>query len=89
MEEKTINDKLNKVSGGNDTDYEGYAKIDDDSCVCCASCVDECPAKAISFSYLKVSIDPSKCFGETCSICLGVCPTSAIKIITRRDQNDE
>ena len=48
--EKKINKELNNVSGGNDIDYKGYAVINDDYCVYCMSCVDECPVQAINSS---------------------------------------
>ena len=83
--EKKINKELNNVSGGNDIDYKGYAVINDDYCVYCMSCVDECPVQAINSSYQQVVVNPSMCIGERCHGCIDVCPTGAIKIVTRRD----
>lgn len=45
-------------------------------CIKCRICIDECPAKAISISPLK--IDKAKCIG--CAKCIGVCPEKAFLI---------
>ena len=49
-------------------------KISDD-CVACGSCIDECPAEAISAGDVY-SIDPNKC--SDCGTCADACPVGAI-----------
>ena len=53
---------------------EGDVVIGDD-CVACGTCIDECPAGAISEGE-KYSIDPDTCV--SCGTCADVCPSGAI-----------
>lgn len=52
------------------------ARIINDDCVSCATCVDECPVDAISEGDGKYVIDADACVD--CGACEGVCPTGAI-----------
>ncbi len=52
------------------------AHVISDECVACGTCVDVCPADAISEGEEKYSIDPEKC--TDCAACVEVCPTDAI-----------
>lgn len=48
-----------------------------DECICCGTCIDECPAEAISEGDDKYTIDPELC--TDCGACADVCPTDAIE----------
>ncbi|MFI3330445.1 MAG: 4Fe-4S binding protein [Rikenellaceae bacterium] len=50
-------------------------KIDQDTCLGCGSCVDECPVGAISAGAAYV-IDAAAC--SDCGSCAGACPVEAI-----------
>jgi Fe-S-cluster-containing hydrogenase component 2 len=54
------------------------AKIKADSCVGCGSCVDECPAAAISLKDEIAVVNEEECLG--CGACEDVCPSGAITI---------
>ncbi|MDW7731489.1 MAG: 4Fe-4S binding protein [Methanolobus sp.] len=46
-------------------------------CVGCGTCVDECPAEAISLNGDNIAIvDADECLD--CGACVDVCPTDAI-----------
>jgi ferredoxin len=49
-------------------------KITDD-CTACGSCIDECPAEAITEGEIY-KIDPDLC--TDCAACVDVCPSEAI-----------
>lgn len=53
------------------------AYVISDECICCGTCIDECPAEAISEGDDKYSIDPDIC--TDCGACADVCPTDAIE----------
>lgn len=46
-------------------------------CVMCGTCVENCPAEAISEVEGKFVIDPEKCV--SCGTCAENCPTKSIK----------
>lgn len=48
-----------------------------DECICCGTCIDECPAEAISEGDDKYTIDADAC--TDCGACADVCPTDAIE----------
>jgi ferredoxin len=48
-----------------------------DECISCGTCVDICPASAISEGTDKFVIDAEKC--TDCGSCLSECPSEAIK----------
>ena len=48
-----------------------------DACVSCGTCVDACPAGAISQGDAHYEIDESVCM--SCGACAGACPTGAIE----------
>ena len=48
-----------------------------DDCIACGTCIDECPAEAISEGD-KYSIDPELC--TECGTCADVCPSEAISL---------
>ncbi|MCI7010237.1 MAG: 4Fe-4S binding protein [Prevotella sp.] len=46
-------------------------------CIACGTCIDECPAGAISEGE-KYSINPDAC--TECGTCADVCPSEAISL---------
>jgi heterodisulfide reductase subunit A-like polyferredoxin len=55
------------------------AKINTELCTGCGSCVDECPAGAISVNDKDVAVvDEAECLG--CGVCEDACPNRAISI---------
>ena len=64
-----INDKNNKII---------MAYVIGNDCVCCGTCIDECPVGAISAGDEKYSINPDMC--TECGTCADVCPNEAIAL---------
>ncbi|MHC4266269.1 MAG: indolepyruvate ferredoxin oxidoreductase subunit alpha [Planctomycetota bacterium] len=54
------------------------AKVDNEKCTGCETCVDECPADAISMAEEKAVIDADTCID--CAACVDVCPVEAISM---------
>ncbi|AYK14483.1 MAG: 4Fe-4S binding protein [Methanosarcina flavescens] len=55
------------------------AKVNVDSCTGCGSCVDECPAAAISLNDDDIAtVDENECLD--CGACEDACPNNAITI---------
>ncbi|WP_292382029.1 4Fe-4S binding protein [Methanosarcina sp. UBA289] len=54
------------------------AKVDADSCTGCGTCVDECPAAAISLNDDIAVVDENECLD--CGACEDACPNNAITI---------
>jgi ferredoxin len=48
-----------------------------DECICCGTCIDECPVEAISEGDDKYTIDADAC--TDCGACADACPTDAIE----------
>lgn len=60
----------------------GYiARVDEDSCVACATCEPNCQFGALALSGFVMEVDQSKCMG--CGVCVDKCPQEAISL--RRD----
>jgi len=59
------------------------ARVDNELCNGCASCIHRCQFKALSFSATqnKAYIDLSQCFG--CGLCATECPQDAITMVER------
>ena len=51
--------------------------IDENICVGCGICVEECPVDAISMENGKAEIDMKKCI--RCKKCHEICPQNAVK----------
>ena len=52
----------------------------DDLCIDCGGCVSICPADALyQGEDYSIKLDPEKCNGVTCGLCLDSCPRSAIQ----------
>jgi NAD-dependent dihydropyrimidine dehydrogenase PreA subunit len=55
------------------------AKINEDSCTGCGSCIDECPAAAISLNEKdKAFVNVDECL--ECGACEDTCPNGAITL---------
>jgi ferredoxin len=54
------------------------AVIDKDKCTGCETCVDECPAVAISVEKEKAKVDKDLCVD--CASCVDICPSEAIHL---------
>ncbi|AAM30456.1 MULTISPECIES: 4Fe-4S binding protein [Methanosarcina] len=55
------------------------AKIDADACTGCGTCVDECPAAAISLNDDDIAVvDEDECLD--CGACVDACPNGAITL---------
>ena len=52
-------------------------KVNQDDCVGCGACADQCPAEAIELGE-KASINPEKCL--ECGGCEAACPSGAITL---------
>jgi uncharacterized protein len=53
-------------------------KVNMKTCTGCKTCLDYCPARAISYEMRKASVEEDKCIG--CGECIVVCPNKAIEI---------
>ncbi|MDD4749120.1 MAG: 4Fe-4S binding protein [Methanosarcinaceae archaeon] len=54
------------------------AKVNADSCTGCGTCVDECPATAISIVDDLAVVEADDCLD--CGVCEDACPTGAITL---------
>jgi ferredoxin len=54
------------------------AKVDEEKCTGCESCVAECPSEAISMVDGKAVVDPDTCVD--CGVCVDACPVEAISM---------
>lgn len=55
------------------------AKVNEDECTGCGTCVDECPTEAISMNDDDIAvIDDDEC--TECGVCVDACPAGAISL---------
>jgi ferredoxin len=54
------------------------AVVDKDKCTACETCVDECPAVAITIENEKAKVDKELCVD--CGSCVDICPSEAITL---------
>jgi NAD-dependent dihydropyrimidine dehydrogenase PreA subunit len=54
------------------------AIIDKEKCTACETCMDECPAQAISMNSDKAHVNNELCVD--CASCVDVCPSEAIHL---------
>jgi ferredoxin len=54
------------------------AKVNKEKCTGCETCVDECPAAAITIENEKAKVDKDLCVD--CGNCVDVCPSEAITL---------
>lgn len=52
------------------------AKVDQEKCTGCESCVESCPVEAISMDDAKAKVDDDACVD--CGACVDECPVEAI-----------
>jgi ferredoxin len=52
------------------------AKVDEQKCTGCESCVEECPSEAIKMVDEKAVVDADTCVD--CGVCVDACPAEAI-----------
>ena len=54
------------------------AKVEQDTCTGCGSCVDACPSEAIEMADGKAAVVSDKCVD--CGVCVDECPVEAISM---------
>jgi ferredoxin len=54
------------------------AKVDENKCTGCESCVSECPSEAIAMANEKAKINSEACID--CGVCVDSCPVEAIQM---------
>jgi len=54
------------------------AKVNEEECIGCGVCIDECPAEAISMNDDIAVIDAEAC--TECGDCVDACPSEAISL---------
>jgi len=54
------------------------AKVDENKCTGCESCVSECPSEAIVMANEKAKINGEGCID--CGVCVDSCPVEAIQM---------
>jgi ferredoxin len=52
------------------------AKVDNEKCTGCETCVAECPSEAIKMAEEKAVVDEEACID--CGVCVDACPEEAI-----------
>lgn len=50
-------------------------------CIACETCLDRCPAKALTTCDEIPVIDPDRCFG--CGVCAIGCPMEAVDMVEK------
>jgi ferredoxin len=62
--------------------YSGFQPhIDPDLCTACGTCVDRCPAKALTLMAEVPEMNGDRCIG--CGVCAAGCPVEAIAMVER------
>ena len=57
----------------------GYiAKVDEDICIACGTCADNCQFGALIMGDIMMAVDEAKCMG--CGVCVDKCPQEAISL---------
>ncbi len=54
------------------------AKVNNEKCTGCETCVEECPSEAISMADGKAVVDVDTCID--CGVCVDACPAEAISM---------
>jgi ferredoxin len=54
------------------------AKVDNEKCTGCESCLESCPSEAIKMDSGKAKIERDACVD--CAVCVGECPVEAISM---------
>ncbi len=55
-----------------------YARVNEETCTACESCVDRCQVKAIQVHDGHALIDKDRCIG--CGLCVSSCPTESLSM---------
>ena len=59
-------------------------RFDADLCTACETCLERCPAEALSMGKNDVpEVNLDRCFG--CAVCATGCPTEAISMVNKPD----
>ncbi len=59
--------------------YTSYlAKVIDDICIGCGTCVEKCPMEAIELEDAIAVVNESRCIG--CGVCVHHCPEDAMEL---------
>lgn len=62
-------------------DVSSLIEKDEELCIECGACVSLCPSEALfQVSDYTIGLDPEKCSGVTCSLCLNACPRRALHL---------
>jgi Pyruvate/2-oxoacid:ferredoxin oxidoreductase delta subunit len=62
-------------------------RFDPDLCVSCETCIERCPAKALTMGKNDVpEVDLDMCFG--CAVCATGCPSEAIVMVNKPDYTE-
>jgi len=59
-----------------------FARVDDDLCTACETCLERCPITAINLDDVAM-VDKQQCIG--CGLCVGSCPEEAIVLQLKPD----
>jgi electron transport complex protein RnfB len=59
-----------------------YARVDEETCTGCETCVDRCQVKAIQVQNDHALINQDRCIG--CGLCVSSCPTESLSMVQRR-----
>lgn len=66
------------INGGGTPKIEKKSDIDENQCIACGTCIDNCPVKAIQYNQKgRAEIQKDKCVG--CRLCNNICRAKAIK----------
>ncbi len=60
-----------------------YARVDDELCTGCETCVDRCQMEAVEVVDGISTVDLKRCIG--CGLCVTTCPTEAIQLVKKDD----
>jgi Na+-translocating ferredoxin:NAD+ oxidoreductase RNF subunit RnfB len=63
-----------------------YARVDDDECTGCETCVDRCQMDAIQIIDETADIDLDRCIG--CGLCVTTCPVEAMHLV-KKDEDSQ
>jgi electron transport complex protein RnfB len=59
-----------------------YARVNEDSCTGCETCLDRCQVKAIGIENGHARVDKDRCLG--CALCVSSCPTESLSMVAKR-----
>lgn len=62
-----------------------FARVDDDECIGCETCLERCQMDAIDMVDDIATIDLDRCIG--CGLCVTTCPTEAMSLIKKSEDH--